>query len=607
MKNFNLKSSVLKFAVLPLLVLGVGCTMENESLDADLFENESTSSQEGDSVNITNPGFEDSKNGWSGSFAISGDEYSGSSSGKLSSSSKSISQTVSVSSNTNYILSAYILGGGTLGATANGSDTEKSGDYSSWTKVSVSFNSGSSTSITIYGDYNSDEGRFDDFELIEGAGSSSSSGRFPEMVGKTVRIENVASDLWLRITGTSDFAQAEVVAQTNTGTWPRWVVEEVFDNDKYYYRFKNVASNRRFRPQTSTSGTDIYMGKTSWVGNWTQWEVSSDGNGNYIFKNRTTSDYLNAGENSNGDIAKATASTSGNLTTWRIEDLNGNDANGQTVVPPTVDPPTVDPPTGGGDVESILGDFWKITVPVDEDGNATSRSCSEYDCRNNDAADLYGLNDVAANSDYSEYFYESNGWVVFRAFCGGATTENSQYPRTELRGLDEDGDDSYFSMNNHQELEVTVKVLEVPIERPEVNMVQIHGPDNEPLRVEYNTGDIGLHLTVNENDDDHEDIMDYEIGDRLKVWVKVDDGHLWLELTNLDKSGSRSTYETDYDIDDATGYWKVGCYLQGSTSYCDVKSGDSFCKNGGESDDYDTTGAVAVTNLSLIRDGKTYK
>ena len=281
----------------------------------------------------------------------------------------------------------------------------------------------------------------------------------------------------------------------------------------------------------------------------------------------------------------------------QVYEYNGN------TTPPTTTPTT---PTGGT-VEDIIGDFWKVTMPVDKDGNASPRDCSEYDCRNNDSVDIYGLNEAAANSDYNDYFYEDNGWVIFSAFAGGATTENSQYPRCELRGLNGDGDDDYFDMDDYQELNVTVKVLSVPVERPEVNMVQIHGPDDEPLRIEYNDGttgsDQGLHITYNEKNT-WNDVMDYEIEDELKVRVVVEDGRIsfWLEnLTNGD------TYNNDFNSSDDTGYFKVGCYLQSSISYCDVKSDEDFCKNGGQSDDYDATGSVAVKDLTMIRDGKVFK
>lgn len=274
------------------------------------------------------------------------------------------------------------------------------------------------------------------------------------------------------------------------------------------------------------------------------------------------------------------------------------------------------PPVSGGSPEAIVGDFWKITLPIDTSGNGSGLSVTTYNSRNNDAGESYDLSGVVNNSasefnsnaGTNDYLYVDGDWLVFKAFCGGATTENSQYPRSELRGLDSSGDDSYFDMDDHQELEVIVKVLEVPTERPEVNMVQIHGPNDEPLRVEFNDGSTGstqgLHLTVNESDDNHNNVISYSMGQELKVWVKVVDGHLWLELTNLSNG---DTYQTNYNVEDETGYWKVGCYLQGSITYCDVKSSTSFCENGGESDDYYTTGSVAVKDLSLIRDGQTYK
>lgn len=336
-----------------------------------------------------------------------------------------------------------------------------------------------------------------------------------------------------------------------------------------------------FRVASRSKGTkfDIYQGNSkvgsissSATGGWSTWETV------------TTTVNLSSGNKT----LKILATGSGwNFDYFQVKDSNNN---GST-------------PSTGGSVEDIIGDFWKVTMPVDKNGNASPTNCSEYDCRNNDAVDVYGLNEAAANSDYNDYFYEANGWVVFTAFCGGATTTNSQYPRCELRGLDSDGDDSYFDMDDYQELNVTVKVLSVPKQRPEVNMVQIHGPDDEPLRIEYNSGSQGLHVTYNESNS-WDDVMDYSIGDELKVRVVVDNGRIsfWLEnLTNGD------TYSNDFNSSDDTGYFKVGCYLQSSISYCDVKASGSFCSNGGESDDYDATGSVAAKDLTMIRDGQRYK
>jgi len=381
-------------------------------------------------------------------------------------------------------------------------------------------------------------------------------------VPSIIQAEDYVTQSGIRTQTTSDNGGGENVAYIDEGDFLTYHID-VPSSGEYKIDFR-VAS------RVNDSEFDVYQDDEKLTsinkevtGGWQTWKTTSKtvslDSGNQIIRVVATG----GGWNLNWiEFSKKEGSTDG------IEDT-------ELEIPVTT--PVVNT---GGSVEDILGDFWKITVPVDEDGNSSPLDCSEYDCRNNDAVDLYGLNEVAANNNYSDFFYESDGWAVFTAFCGGATTTNSQYPRSELRGLNEDGDDDYFDMEDHQELQVTVKVLEVPKERPEVNMVQIHGPDDEPLRVEYNDGstgsDQGLHLTVNESST-LDDIMDYEIGQELKVWVKVEDRHLWIELDNL---STGEHYETDFEVEDKTGYWKVGCYLQSSITYCDVKSSGTLIRDG---------------------------
>ena len=51
-------------------------------------------------------------------------------------------------------------------------------------------------------------------------------------------------------------------------------------------------------------------------------------------------------------------------------------------------------------------------------------------------------------------------------------------------------------MDDYQYLEVRVRATNLPEIKPEVSMVQIHGPEDEPLRVEYREGSQGLHLSL---------------------------------------------------------------------------------------------------------------
>lgn len=131
------------------------------------------------SVTLTNPGFESGKTGWGDTelFAISNVTHTGGKSAKVSSSGDKIQQTVTVTPNTTYTLSAWQEGKGTL-SVKSGSTTlgSKSSDNASFAQVNVTFDSGSATSVTLYGTYNGGEGRFDDFTLTTSGTTSTSAG-----------------------------------------------------------------------------------------------------------------------------------------------------------------------------------------------------------------------------------------------------------------------------------------------------------------------------------------------------------------------------------------------------------------------------------------------
>jgi len=137
----------------------------------------STVSVNAASVNIENAGFEEDFSNWdvSGSTTISKDEHSGSQALKISSSSGKAKQEVVVDKNTNYVLTAYVMESGKIGATVNGESYSATGgnsDSEEYEKVTVTFNSGDAGSITVFASYNDAEGRFDDF-VLESTGSES--------------------------------------------------------------------------------------------------------------------------------------------------------------------------------------------------------------------------------------------------------------------------------------------------------------------------------------------------------------------------------------------------------------------------------------------------
>ncbi|MGS0536015.1 polysaccharide lyase family 7 protein [Pseudoalteromonas sp. SaAl2] len=130
---------------------------------------------------INNSGFE---NGWSDwqevdPAAISGDAYQGSQSLKIQGSPGRVHQVVDVQRNTEYTLSAYVLGKGQIGINdLNGLFKNKKFDVSSWTKVSRTFTSANTDSLQVFAkhDNNSSDVRFDNFSLVESNGGGGSAG-----------------------------------------------------------------------------------------------------------------------------------------------------------------------------------------------------------------------------------------------------------------------------------------------------------------------------------------------------------------------------------------------------------------------------------------------
>ncbi|MCV2401983.1 carbohydrate binding domain-containing protein [Marinomonas sp. C2222] len=134
-----------------------------------------TSALYAEGVTIENPSFEDRWAGWEDTdpSAISGEPYDGSRSAKLEGAGAKMEQVVLVEEDTNYTLTAWIKGKGQVGVVING--TTKLADYvpvdadaepSPWKQVAVSFNSGSSESVVIFGAYSEATGRFDHFSMV---------------------------------------------------------------------------------------------------------------------------------------------------------------------------------------------------------------------------------------------------------------------------------------------------------------------------------------------------------------------------------------------------------------------------------------------------------
>lgn len=177
-------------------------------------------------VTLTNPGFESDFTGWTDTdpSAIStSDVHSGSKAAKITGSAGRVEQTVSVSQNTDYVLTAWVYEQGKIGAVVGSNDYNDSGNYGSYTEVEVTFNSGSQTSVTIYAAYNGGTGRFDDFALEEDtSGGGSEELLSIEAVDASSNDGNVPAN-------TLDSSLSTRWSAEGDGEWIRYELEEEAD------------------------------------------------------------------------------------------------------------------------------------------------------------------------------------------------------------------------------------------------------------------------------------------------------------------------------------------------------------------------------------------
>lgn len=215
------------------------------------------------------------------------------------------------------------------------------------------------------------------------------------------------------------------------------------------------------------------------------------------------------------------------------------------------------------DIISLKG--WKITLPLDEEykDSSTANKVSE---RARPAVEI--VDEDLIDYEYAPYFQVDDNGVRFRAHVAGATTKGSKYPRCELRQR-VGGGNNYWSVKDEQSLVTEFKVTAVPVMKPEISMVQIHGPEDEPLRVQYHAKK-GVYIVWNESNRDTKNALKYELGQMLRVEVTVKDSYITCKIKNLDTSDS---YVKVWKSSDETGYFKVGAYTQSSMFLNEIQGG----------------------------------
>ncbi|MEM7602462.1 MAG: polysaccharide lyase family 7 protein, partial [Verrucomicrobiota bacterium] len=156
--------------------------------------------------------------------------------------------------------------------------------------------------------------------------------------------------------------------------------------------------------------------------------------------------------------------------------------------------------------------IWKLTIPIDDDGDGVADEVRMPLLRYFEDPDFFHLS-------------ETGDSIVFRAQCGGATTENSKYPRSELREMQKDSKTpaSWNTTSGSHNLTIEFAFNKLPKKKAHAVAAQIHGGDNDLLMVRLE----GKKLFLERRDaEDFVLAEDYKLGTFVKLMIIADNGRI---------------------------------------------------------------------------------
>lgn len=144
-----------------------------------------------------------------------------------------------------------------------------------------------------------------------------------------------------------------------------------------------------------------------------------------------------------------------------------------------------------------------------------------------------------------------------RANCGGATTRNSSYPRSELREWDRLTNEraAWSTSSGWHEMTLRARFLKLPSNKSHAVCGQIHDGDDDVLMVRLE----GTKLFIERNELDTV-MLDrkYNLGDQIDVRMVAHDGRIqaWYDGRKV----------LDWEVDRDGCYFKAGCYTLSNPS-----------------------------------------
>ena len=211
---------------------------------------------------------------------------------------------------------------------------------------------------------------------------------------------------------------------------------------------------------------------------------------------------------------------------------------------------------------------WKITLPI-----------SKYI----DQSDPLEIKqpELATYTINPWFIASTDDGVLFRAPVNGDTTSGSDYPRSELREMVNNGRDkaAWNSREGTHKMIVEEAVTAVPKKKRHVVTAQIHDSSDDVIVIRLDFPKLYINV-----DGKHVHTLDanYNLGERFTVQFVVNGGKTKVYYNNQ----SNPSYILDKNYSGA--YFKAGAYTQ---SNCD-KEGSSLCRD-------DNYGEVVIYKLAV--------
>lgn len=237
--------------------------------------------------------------------------------------------------------------------------------------------------------------------------------------------------------------------------------------------------------------------------------------------------------------------------------------------PPGVPAGTGAASSGPGERPGRLLDLrdWKLTLPVDSRASGQPAEVKQ-----------------PALSAYASRWFSvdaAGDGVVFRAPAGGATTDGSDFARSELREMTDGGTEqaAWSSEDGTHTMVVREAVTELPPAHPSIVAGQVHGGDSYLVLVRLD----GDHLYVKADDEDAGDLDDhYRLGDVFDLTLRAAGGRV--RVTYAPVAAGRAPVSVEVGARCSSCYFKAGAYLQSNPS---------------TGDEADAEGAVTLYRLQV--------